>query len=400
MRSLRSPFFCRSRAIAALMTVAAVMLLALVWRPMNLLLDRIILPSGAMPKLDGPYLPGHMSDSVSVHGRPLSVDIWYPRDRPPRGEAMQAPGASSRVAGDVPAASAILEHFGLVENAPPAAAPAKFPMLIFVPGWNGGRRSNTVLNATLAAAGYVVVAIDDVGGEASPTGDAAHNFDFSTDAGFANSWQVAERRLAMMTERVSGVIGGVLDRSGGGADWPFAGRLDPEALGVLGFSFGGSVAAAAPRTDRRIRAAANLDGWLMGAACAQGIAAPYLSFSSEFPGLEGATRSWSTGRRLMAKATVIDRRCQRELSRAPDTFALILKGTQHSDFTDGLFAPALRNFVRPPWGLWREGQLKVHEITVSMLLSFFDTHLRHRGIPSLLSERPGPHREVVWIGPE
>ncbi|MGL1465854.1 hypothetical protein ACSTI9_00610, partial [Vibrio parahaemolyticus] len=88
--------------------------------------------------------------------------------------------------------------------------------------------------------------------------------------------------------------------------------------GVVGFSFGGTVAAAAPRSDRRIKAAANLDGWLMGPTKSESIAVPYLSFSSEFPGVEAATRSWSAGRRLMATATVIDRGYQRRLAKSPD----------------------------------------------------------------------------------
>ena len=366
--------------------VAAVLLLKPAYRIISAELDEIKLPSHAVPALPGSYRPGVLAMSLDAGNSELPVDVWYPSGDPPRETAA--------------ALDDVHHDRRALPDAGPSAEPHKFPVLLFAPGWNGDRRSNTFMASALASEGYVVVAMNDVGGDKSPQGDAALDFDFSSEQGFKSSWQLAERRLQLMQHRVSAILDALEKYDAQDPDWPLAKRLDFTRIGMFGFSFGGTVAAAAPGVDPRIKAAANLDGWLMGAVPSQGVKAPYLSYSSEFPGIEAATTSWSPGKRMMALATVKDRRIQRALLKEQDRYAMIIKGTQHGDYSDEVFAPALKSYLHAPWGLWKEGQLRIHEIVTSTLIAFFDRYLRQGGGSELLDGRPSPFPEVIWLDPQ
>jgi dienelactone hydrolase len=366
-------------------------LLTLAGGAMALLSDRILnttLPSGVVPVLPGPFLPGLRREMVATSRGMLAVDLWYPRTAEP---AVDAKASSSQALPDR------LVKLGVVEAARPADGAEAWPLLVFAPGWNGGRQSNTVLLAAIASAGYVVAAIEDVGAAGTHLPADMLNWDFSSEAGFMRSWGVGNQRLVLMTTRMRDVIDALLSRTAGDAAWVLAGRLDPNRVGAFGFSFGGSVAAAAPRVDPRIKAAANLDGWLFGERSAAAPGVPYLSFNSDFPQIDRDAMSSRPGPRLMATETIADRQLQRRLLHAPNTYALIVKGTQHQDFSDGLFAPPLRAYLRAPWGLWSAGQLRVHGILTDLLLDFFNAHVRQSGVATRVQARPGPYREAQWL---
>lgn len=357
--------------------------------PLRQRIESIPIASGAVPKPAGPHRPAVAALSIAGPDGPLAVDVWYPRDVEAAGRAApQSVPVTTRFPRAVP--------LGLVEGAPMVASPQRLPLIIFAPGWNGTRSSNTVLLASLASAGYIIVAIDDVG--ADPEAPlAVRDFDFSSETGFERSWSAGRERIDLMSRRITAVIDGMLALSS--APGVIAGRVDPDAIAVAGFSFGGSVAAEAPAADPRIKAAINLDGWLFGASRQRGVGVPYLSFSSEFPDLEAASRSRSVGKRVMATATIEDRRIQRVLAGDPRVYALILLGTQHLDFTDGLFLPPLRSYLRAPWGLSKSRQLRVFDLTVNLMIAFLDTYLRQAPLAPLLSERAGTP-DIVWFDPE
>jgi dienelactone hydrolase len=67
----------------------------------------------------------------------------------------------------------------------------------------------------------------------------------------------------------------------GDSDRRFAHRLNLEQTGILGYSFGGAVAAQATRMDPRLEAAVNLDGRHWAEALQQGVAVPYMFVGEE-----------------------------------------------------------------------------------------------------------------------
>ena len=241
-----------------------------------------------------------------------------------------------------------------------------------MPGWGGHRDDNIHLAEQLASFGYIVAAIDDVGRDPEATrryGD----FDLSSRATMARSFEAADRRLGVMLARVSKVIGHLADPQRA-TDSQHAFRIDPELIGVLGFSFGGSIDAEASLVEPRLKAVANMDGWHFGNAASRGVARPYLVFNSDTQDLVRDLASGSAPKLLAAEITIRDRALQRRLVATAPTTALLFERTTHGDFTDGLFSPSLVAYVRE-WRRDGEARLRLHTSIASHLLRFFDQHL-------------------------
>jgi pimeloyl-ACP methyl ester carboxylesterase len=117
----------------------------------------------------------------------------------------------------------------------------------------------------------------------------------------------------------------------------------PEAAGLpavaIGGSFGGAVVVAAARTDARIRAVVNLDGWVYGDPETPPFAAAYLLMGADGPDLTVTEPQTATERRQ----ALMDRREKPGMLRqfeAEGGALVILRGAEHADFFDA---------VRPAW---------------------------------------------------
>ncbi len=228
------------------------------------------------------------------------------------------------------------------------------PLLIYEPGWNGSADENSILLASLAEAGFDVVALD----LAAPQPDA-----------FANA--AARLRRAMDMSSFA-----ALDRTVAEGDWRVAMlaqdaveslRSIPQAasapaLGALGYSFGGAVAAEMCRRDLRFAACLNMDGWLFGAAADHPGPQPYMLMSGEtYP-------TWPA-LALRPAAAMDERDAARLRGRmaAPGGLYVQVAGLQHGDFSDtGGGNPAVRALAR----------------------AFFDQTLRHQPSNLLASTHP------------
>ena len=289
-----------------------------------------ILPVFRLPRPTGPFPVGTVTQTLDGEGS-LAPQIWYPA----------APTARARAAPYEPATSGwrnwVFRHVrtDALQDAPLAAGTDRFPVLIYVNGWDGTRWENSALMQELASHGYVVAASDQPGGVVDST-DLSTPWDTSSQIAWHRTEDVAAVKLRVQV----GIARRVLDRLaalGAESGSRFARRLDPARAGILGFSFGGATAAEAA-TDPRFRAVVNMDGRLFGEAWRSGITVPYLELSDDGP--PPADRSNPT---LAQIETSGGRQTRANLARNGGMM-LTIRGTLHPNFSDYPVLVSLRRF--------------------------------------------------------
>ncbi|MFG3345635.1 alpha/beta hydrolase family protein [Streptomyces sp. NPDC048018] len=182
---------------------------------------------------------------------------------------------------------AVLTH-GHVD-APPL--PGRRPVLLYSPGGGDSRTLGTSLAEDLASHGRVVVLVDHPGDASQvelPGGMRTTVLAGPPDP--ATFRTMIDTRVADLRH--------VLDRLG---SLSLAPVMDLDRIGAYGHSAGGTAVVYAAHADARIRAVANLEGYL-DLAPLDGFDRPLLLFRSEgFEGAERIERSWSglTGRRAL-----------------------------------------------------------------------------------------------------
>lgn len=163
----------------------------------------------------GPWAIGRTTLAVidpDRDDRTLTVDVWYPVD-------------PADATGDLSVYDLVftgIESPAFEDAEPSGAGP--FPLIVFSHGSGGLRYQSYFLTEALASHGFVVAAPDHAGNTA-----------FDAIFGGSDPFEVvAVNRPA----DVSLVITRMLERNADPSD-PFAGRVDPERIGVTGHSFGG-----------------------------------------------------------------------------------------------------------------------------------------------------------------
>lgn len=324
--------------------------------------------SPRLPRPTGPWAVGTTIvsfESVGSAPSPLLARLWYPASRVD-GER-KAPylfgsrGLSfrDRVVGAFVRTEAFV-------GAP--LGNGRFPVIIYVPGFGGRFHHNSALAQELASHGYVVVAIDDT--------ESSKGFDYSSAAGARASFVEGNRKTRAQTHDVLKLIDRLHDRDAAPAD-VLSHRLALDRIGVLGFSFGGAVAAEAAATDDRVRAAVDLDGSIYATALAEGVPKPFLfaSAKGDVDDSEGPL------------AAEFDRENLAAIRRGfheHGGYLLEIEGMKHFNFTDTPILPSLRHTgVGSIDG--REGA----KIIGRYVLAFFNRYLKGDA-ESLLDARGGP----------
>jgi predicted dienelactone hydrolase len=361
-----------------------------------------LMPVFHFPQPKGPYGIGtvtyHWVDAsrpdifASTPGRhrELMVQVWYPaqRNQEPRRAPYLAPG--TRLAalcrlGHLP--PFLLDHLDYVTtNAQPsasmAAAPTRFPVLVFSPGRGGYRQNSTFQVEELVSHGYVVVGIDHpytVADVVFPDGRhvalaprvAASMLDehvvddtFMLDV-FDNLGQDAVFTLNQLSSLDAGDSERIL-----------TGRLDLLHVGIFGSSLGGITAAEACRLDRRFQCCLMLDVAAPPDVVRSGLQQPamWISATPEAKRREG----WTASAIREQETTTRD-----VFSSLPgDGYRMLIPGMFHADIGDTPYI-----FARPlgTWlGItgpadWR----RTHAIINGYSLAFFDKCLKGEPQPLL-----------------
>jgi dienelactone hydrolase len=286
---------------------------------------------------------------------------------------------------------------------PKTLAPSAPPLVIYVPVWGAKRTDNIVFMQTLTSHGFIVAALDDISRDAPGSDASAANADIRTtqlDLTTASSSARVDAsflpRLILQSQRVSQALNALLRVR---EHLPPDARFNVTRIGIVGASFGGATAATVARTDQRIRAAINLDGWMRTSADQHVIAIPFANINSTRGATRpeaatGAATAANPGRavvaRLSADTTAI---LEHQLATRADTIDITITGAGHADFNEELY----HRDRWMQWRPWRERMIAPEHfraIVDAYVLEFFNVHLNGAN-PTLLKQMPSPYPEVT-----
>ena len=253
----------------------------------------ISLPIFEIPTPTGPYRVGTITkyflDTERLDPfadkpnapRELMVQIWYPTDNSSIGSV--APYRDRRITSAWDARFAMVKSHSLIGVALSQSI-AKYPVLLYMPSWDGIRTESTFLVEDLASHGYIVVGIDHPYSSAItvfPDGRIARRKfsggeDYSSQSAFETFVRVADEQVEIRARDATFVLDELQKLNAEGSSDVLAGRLDLTRLGILGTSFGGTAAAETCRRDRRCKAGVDLGGMVAGHSATEGTTAPFL----------------------------------------------------------------------------------------------------------------------------
>lgn len=202
-------------------------------------------PDNYDPFARGPHTVGVRSICATdaVRGREFPCETWYPAAAQHAGQDL-APETQDVF---TPPSRKTPRCQAAVRNAAPQRG--TYPLIVFSHASLQHRRSATFLSTHLASHGYVVAAMDH---SEVVVAELARR-DGETDAQKAARWE------AMIVSRVPDVrflLDQLLNPENGSreAEWGSNVSLDPNRIGIVGHSFGGWTALAAPDVEPRIGA--------------------------------------------------------------------------------------------------------------------------------------------------
>lgn len=311
------------------------------------------------PLPTGPLPVGRTTLALEAawHGGTVQVDLWYPASASASPFAALARPTQARAA----------------QDAPLAGGDARLPLVLYVPSWFARRDENTFTLANLASHGFVVAAMDDIQHhppaphEAQAAQEAS--LDYGSEAGFAASRRMAAERVRLAAQAAAAVA----DRLAAAPGW--GERLATDRFAVLGFSFGGGVAAELVRGDARVVAAANLDGSVFGEAEQHGVDRPYLMVLADewFSAAADPEAEHELERRFEGRLTREAIALQLRQAARPEHWTVVAVGAVHGDFTDRLLLPPFSALLAPQRPIDR---MDSWTCLNAYLVAFFDRQLR------------------------
>ncbi|MDB5361078.1 MAG: hypothetical protein JWO51_2375 [Rhodospirillales bacterium] len=279
-----------------------------------------------------------------------------------------------------------------------AGREAAMPVLIYLPGWDGAAVEDLFLIHDLVSHGIVVTSLRYPTASEVAAGrrrgvalrvEVPGGLDFSSQQAFDRTRALGDEKVRSRARNVAAVLD-QLTRLNEDRGSELFGRLDLDHLGAWGFSFGGAAAAQAAWQDRRIKAVANLDGWLFADAALQGVPCPYLVLGdgSPLPSAADLAASEPT-RRYSAIFDMEDYRRQVAGLTRYGGFLVTIDGTDHVNFSDA----ATRSSFRGLTGAGAIDPARALVITAAYLREFFKSSWFGQPAP-LLEHDPPAYPEV------
>lgn len=261
----------------------------------------LYLPVFDLPVPDGPYQVGtetfHFIDGSRDEvltgdindKRELMVQIWYP--------ARNSSGMESELlfplSEDLFAkyAQAYAERFNLpafvfdywkyirtnsYKSAEPLSAAKPLPVILLCHGMGTGRFFHASQAENLASHGFIVAAIDHTYSATATVFPDGRVAGFKTPANIDNIYDIDSRVGKIWEEDVEFVADQLEKLNSGAIGSGFKGRVDLNAIGIMGHSFGGSTAFNALNLCNRIKAGINMDGSLFELEGGYGMDKPFM----------------------------------------------------------------------------------------------------------------------------
>jgi predicted dienelactone hydrolase len=270
-----------------------------------------------------------------------------------------------------------------VSDAPVAAGPKRYPILVLSTGNGEMAFMYTALAEELASHGFVIAVLSHPGvaSVAYPDGRVLRRYPRlynpkpeGWDSLLSDDSPLALRRAiydgyyrearAYLAADVSFVIDQLAALDAGASEALFQGRIDLERVGTIGHSYGGNVAVEACARDPRVKACTVLDGGAFGPIRDEGLERPLMLFRPAF---------LSDGTPLrVAQAQLIG-------SVKADAYEVNILGAEHRSFMDS-------RFLFPENRLTPTGPGRVLAITSAYMRAFFDRHMY--GMESVLLDGP------------
>ncbi|TAL29244.1 MAG: hypothetical protein EPN98_20510 [Phenylobacterium sp.] len=336
-----------------------------------------ILPSPRLPAPRGPHPVGstiyrwvdggraELATPDAADRRHVVAQAWYPAAAA-RGRKVAYMDGLGRLPGSVYGLPRfIFRRFGETDthaalDAPVSTGQARWPVVIFSPGYGAPRAVYAGLLADLASQGYVVVALDH------PYESAIVQLADGRVVGPAPFQARGDTGVPHMERQVlvrAADVRFVLDRlARGDGLGPLSRRLDLTRVAAIGHSFGGATAVLIASRDARIRAAADIDGMLYGDVRAAGLRGPLLLLESG--GTQQMPRYVRATRAVMAEVPA-------------GGWRYAIGGSNHLSFTDA------ERFLSPPtrWVAARvmhgpRGAADTQAVAVDILEAFLRGPLR------------------------
>lgn len=375
------------------------LLLATLWLEHNTTLE-LPAPTGPYPvgRLVTTWLDTERTDRFAPtqgQHRELLVWIWYPAERTERSTRAEYLPRFWQQAYDE-RRSWFLSTFlwrnptkvqaHSFENAGISPERQKYPVVVFRSGIGAASADYTSVAEDLASHGYIVVSADapySTWSVVMPDGRVIHK----TDQGNPGDALIPEaERSHLLDELIDVWVADsrfLLDQfarlNSGATPGMFSGRIDLNAIGIVGHSFGGATAAQVCHVDGRCRAGVDLDGALRGSVAREGVGRPFLFLLSDH-----GQASTPEDREIFELIRSVARR-------DPESSLIVtLVGADHFSFSDvpliqsRILRSALVALGGPGGGLDPRTGLAS---TARYLREFLDVHLR------------GAPREPLYSGP-
>lgn len=263
-------------------------------------------------------------------------------------------------------------------NGATCEAPIAAPLVLLAPALGQTQNDNARLAARLAQDGFAVLAIDDLGAHARSGPEwLTHPIDLRTEAALEQTRQrSAERTMAGAGRALEAI-----------ASAQTCTVFDTARYAIVGYSFGGSVAAELARRDPRVIAIANMDGTVWGQPAHDAPRVPYLALMSDAPLPAPGVRTDDQWERMLnAEDITFAQRAGAGVGSA----AIKVRGATHRLFTDSY---ATR--PSPQWLLIPPG--RASELTHAYVSAFLLAHHRTSALP--YAPRPEPETTILMSGP-